>query len=83
MTSILKTCVPASRATGPFGRLEEAINRRFGSFEAFQKEFKEQALAVFGSGYLWLVKDGGRLKLLPTKNQDTPIALGYTPLVLH
>ena len=36
---------------------------------------------MFGSGYLWLVKDGGRLKLLPTKNQDTPIALGYTPLV--
>lgn len=76
-----KNMRPGQPGNRPFGTLEDAINRRFGSFEAFQKEFKEQALAVFGSGYLWLVKDGSRLKLLPTKNQDTPIALGYTPLV--
>ncbi|HIV03186.1 MAG TPA: superoxide dismutase [Candidatus Aphodoplasma excrementigallinarum] len=64
----------------PSGALAAAIEATFGGFEPFKDEFTKQALAVFGSGYLWLVKSGGRLGLLPTKNQDAPITYGYTPI---
>lgn len=75
-----KNLRPSRDGNRPFGALEKVIDVRFGSFEAFKEEFRKQALAVFGSGYLWLVKGNGSIKLLPTKNQDAPITLGYAPL---
>lgn len=72
---------PAARDNRPSGKLLEAIERESGSFETFQKEFKEHALAVFGSGWLWLVtNENGRLMLSPTANQDSPITQGYRPI---
>ncbi|MCL1831312.1 MAG: superoxide dismutase [Oscillospiraceae bacterium] len=57
------------------------IDRSFGSWEAFKKQFKASALDLFGSGYLWLVTSRrGQLKILPTYNQDTPIVKGFCPL---
>jgi Fe-Mn family superoxide dismutase len=62
--------------------LAMAINATFGSYEAFQKEFKTKALSVFGSGYAWLVLDRDRgLRIITTANQDTPLALNLCPIM--
>ena len=72
---------PATKDNRPSGKLLEAIEKESGSFEGFQKEFKEQALAVFGSGWLWLVSNSkGKLMLSATANQDSPITEGYHPI---
>ena len=49
------------------------MSRQFGSPENFKTRFKEAALSVFGSGYAWLVSDGGRLKIITSANQNTPV----------
>ncbi len=53
----------------------------FDGFEAFQKQFSEQAGKIFGSGWQWLVLDKGELKLTNTPNQDSPITQGFIPLL--
>ncbi len=55
--------------------------RDFGSFEAFQKKFKDAALSVFGSGYVWLVRVRGRMRIITTANQNTPLTPGMQPLL--
>lgn len=66
----------------PEGALLAAVQSAFGSFEDFQAKMKAAGLAVFGSGYVFLVCDGrGRLKLFPAPNQDTPLPLGLYPLL--
>ena len=55
------------------GDLKAAIERDFGSVEAFQAEFEKAAATRFGSGWAWLVWDEGRLKVVSTANQDTPL----------
>jgi Fe-Mn family superoxide dismutase len=57
----------------PKGALAEAINKKFGSFAAFKEEFTKAALGRFGSGWAWLVVDGGELKIGSTANQDNPL----------
>jgi Fe-Mn family superoxide dismutase len=66
----------------PVGRIKEAIEEKFGSFEKFKDEFSEAALGVFGSGWAWFVvnEDGG-LEIVKTQNQDSPISTGKTPLI--
>jgi len=66
----------------PFGRLGESIKNEFGSYASFQSQFKTNALSVFGSGYAWLVVNAlGRLDIIQTQNQDTPLPLGMYPLL--
>lgn len=55
------------------GALKEAIERDFGSVEAFQEAFEKAAATRFGSGWAWLVADEGRLKVVSTANQDSPL----------
>lgn len=63
------------------GELYNAIVRDFGSADAFFEAFKKAALAVFGSGYAWLVLNkNGRLSIVETANQHTPIAKGLCPI---
>ena len=57
---------------GPEGPLAVAIDRRFGSLDAFREKFTETALSIFGSGYLWLVNGKWGLCLVTTANQDIP-----------
>ncbi|MCS7019887.1 MAG: superoxide dismutase [Cytophagales bacterium] len=57
----------------PKGALAEAINKKFGSFAAFKEEFAKAAMGRFGSGWAWLVVDGGELKIGSTANQDNPL----------
>lgn len=59
------------------GELEKAINEAFGSFDAFKEKFVEEGLKVFGSGWIWLVKDSTGLKIMSTSNQDCPITDGF------
>jgi superoxide dismutase, Fe-Mn family len=65
----------------PSGELSKAIDGKFGSFDAFKKQFTKAALGQFGSGWAWLVSDGGDLKIESTPNQDSPISEGKQPLL--
>ena len=61
----------------PQGKLLEAINKAFGSFDAFKEQFSNAAKTRFGSGWAWLIVDNNKeLKVLSTANQDTPLAEG-------
>lgn len=65
----------------PEGDLADAINDSFGSFESFKEEFSSAAGGVFGSGWGWLVMDGGELKVVQSKNQNNPVSDGMEPLL--
>lgn len=65
----------------PSGKLLEALEKAFGSFEKFQEQFQTAALARFGSGWAWLVLDGKSLAIVSTQNQDNPITEGKTPIL--
>jgi len=55
------------------GPIRELIEKQYKSFDNFKAIFVEEALAHFGSGWLWLVKKGNKLELIPTNNQDNPL----------
>jgi Fe-Mn family superoxide dismutase len=65
----------------PVGKLADAIKKDFGSFAAFKKEFTEAALKRFGSGWVWLVEKDGKLSIISTANQDTPLLDGSRALL--
>jgi len=65
----------------PTGALADAIKRDFGSYAEFRSQFHTAALGQFGSGWAWLVEDGGKLKIMTTGNADTPMAKGLKCLV--
>ena len=66
----------------PAGALAEAINKSFGSFEAFKDEFSKAAATLFGSGWAWLVKkDDGSLEIVKESNAGNPIRNGLTPVL--
>ncbi len=65
----------------PTGALAKAIERDFGGYEDFVKAFTEAATTQFGSGWAWLIVDGGKLKVVKTGNAETPLADGKTPLI--
>lgn len=65
----------------PKGKLAEAIDKTFGSFDAFKQEMEKAGLGRFGSGFAWLSqKKDGSLVITSTPNQDTPLAEGLKPL---
>jgi Fe-Mn family superoxide dismutase len=65
----------------PEGELASAIDEAFGSFDAFKEQFEAAGVGQFGSGWAWLVLDGGSLAITSTPNQDSPVMEGKTPLV--
>ena len=68
-------------ATAPTGELAAAIDAKFGSYDAFKAEFAKAAAGRFGSGWAWLVVDGGELAITSTPNQDSPVMEGKTPIL--
>ena len=61
----------------PDGELASAIDRDFGSFEAFKDEFSKAGATQFGSGWAWLcVHEGGKLEVCSSPNQDNPLMPG-------
>ncbi len=66
----------------PKGKLADAINEQFGSFDAFQKEFVQKGATLFGSGWVWLSKDqNGKLVITQETNAANPIQRSLTPLL--
>ena len=64
----------APRAGGaPSGQLGDAIKGAFGSFADFQAKFEAAGIGRFGSGWAWLVSNGGKLEIVSTPNQDNPL----------
>ena len=57
----------------PTGALTADINTAFGSFDAFKEKFEAAGTGRFGSGWAWLVRNGGKLEIVSTANQDNPI----------
>lgn len=73
----------APKAGGdPKGEVAKAIDKSFGSFQAFKDQFTQAGIGRFGSGWAWLVADkAGALKIVSTANQDSPISDGQKPLL--
>jgi len=57
----------------PTGAVAEGIQAAFGSFDAFKEKFEAAGLGRFGSGWAWLILNGGKLEIASTANQDNPI----------
>lgn len=69
--------IMAPKAGGePKGALLDALKAAFGDFAKFKEQFKAAALGRFGSGWAWLISDGGKLSIVSTPNQDNPAMEG-------
>jgi Fe-Mn family superoxide dismutase len=71
----------APKTSAPEGNLADAITSTFGDMDKFKAAMKDAAMKRFGSGWAWLVKDGGKLAIVSTANQDTPLTTGKTPIL--
>jgi len=74
-------CMKPNGGGKPAGKVADKINETWGSFDKFAEELKNAGVTQFGSGWAWLVQDGGKLKVTKTANADTPIAHGVKPLL--
>ena len=66
----------------PAGKLADAINGSFGSFDKLKEVLTAKAVGHFGSGWGWLVVNKGKLEVMSTPNQDSPISVGALPLLV-
>lgn len=73
--------ISPKRNTRPTGSFKEAIDRDFGSFDNFKKEWIRMAKLVVGSGYTFLVVKNKKLEIINTPNQETPYIYGLTPIM--
>lgn len=75
-------CLKPNGGGKPTGALAEAINKAFGSIEAFKEKFSQTAITTFGSGWGWLVKNkDGSLAVVSTSNAQTPMTAGQKALL--
>ena len=73
---------PPTTDNKPIGKLAQAINSQYGSFEAFQKEFVRLGTSLFGSGWIWLSADAtGKLIITQEGNAQNPVTKGLKPLL--
>ena len=80
--SLFWTVLSPNGGGAPSGALAEAINGAFGSFDAFKEQFAKAGATRFGSGWAWLVVQGGKLAVTSTPNQDNPLMDGAgTPML--
>ena len=71
-----------SAGGSPKGKLADAINSTFGSFDQFKEELQKAGVGRFGSGWAWLVVNKeGKLQITSTANQDSPISEGLKPVI--
>jgi superoxide dismutase, Fe-Mn family len=69
----LKGAGASDVVNAPSGKLAEAINEAFGSFDAFKEKFANAGMTRFGSGWAWLIVKDGKLEVSSTPNQDNPL----------
>lgn len=74
-------CLKPSGGGEPSITLGKVINDSFGSFDACKKELIVTAESLFGNGWIWLVQDNEKIKVLATGNADTPMTDGLKPLL--
>ncbi|KIH76973.1 superoxide dismutase, Fe-Mn family [Geoalkalibacter ferrihydriticus] len=74
-------CMKPGGGGQPSGKIAEKIKADFGGFDKFVEEFKAAGATQFGSGWAWLVLDGGKLKVTKTANAECPLTQGMTPLL--
>jgi Fe-Mn family superoxide dismutase len=74
-------CLRPGGGGAPSGRVAQLIDQGFGSFDNFKKELAQACVTQFGSGWGWVVLEGGALKIQKTANGDTPIARGGKPIL--
>ena len=79
--SFFWNCLKPAGGGAPTGALAAKIEKDFGSFEKFKEEFSAAAATQFGSGWAWLVDDGGTLKVMKTPNAENPLAHGKKALL--
>ena len=74
-------CLKPKGGGEPPAALRDRLAADFGGIDEFRKAFAEAAVGQFGSGWAWLIADGGKLKIVKTSNADVPIGSGQTPLL--
>jgi len=79
--SLFWTILSPNGGGAPEGALADAINSSFESFDAFREAFNAAAGTRFGSGWAWLVVADGKLEIMSTANQDSPLSVGKTPIL--
>lgn len=65
----------------PSGKIAQMIDAAFGSYDNFRREFSASTVSQFGSGWGWLVLEGGALKVVKTSNDEVPFTKGQKPLL--
>lgn len=65
----------------PTGKIRNLIELSYGGVDEFKRRFKDAATGLFGSGWVWLVLDHGRLDIITGSNADTPLGTHLTPLL--
>lgn len=73
-------CLKPKGGGKPAGELASALDRDFGGFDKFREQFVQAAVKQFGSGWAWLVAEGGKLKITSTSNADLPMKHGQKAL---
>jgi superoxide dismutase, Fe-Mn family len=79
--SLFWTIMAPDAGGEPTGDVAAAIDEAFGSFKEFQEKFNATATNHFGSGWAWLVLEGGKLDVINLPNQDSPLMTGKTPVL--
>lgn len=80
--SFFWNCLSPNGGGAPTGDIAAKIDAAFGSYDDFKKEFVAGGVGQFGSGWVWLVADGGELKIVKSANAETPLTDGQTPLLV-
>lgn len=74
-------CMGPNKGGAPTGKIADAINKKWGSFDKFKEEFSKSAVGNFGSGWTWLIKSGDGVEIFNTSNADTPMKHGKTAVL--
>lgn len=75
-------CLKPGGGGRPTGRIAAKIDADLGGFEKFAADFKNAGVTQFGSGWVWLVLKDDKLTIIQTANAETPLTLGYKPLLV-